>query len=319
KKLVLSQGVFAAGDRVVVAVSGGPDSMCLLHLLWRLKKTLPIELFAVTLDHGLRKEARRETRVIRSFGEKLGIPVTARAIPVGRHAAAHKLSLETAGRLLRYRALAEAARELRCATIATGHTADDNAETVLMWLIRGTGTEGLSGIPLSRPVEAGVRVVRPLLPVTRPEIMAYAQRQKIPFCIDRSNLSLDFTRNRIRHKVVPLLKEYNPCLVEHLFNLSRIISRENDFISRFVSRALKQSVRRKENTILLDLNMFFKYNKVIQSRVLKEIMPEKRSLVHIERLLGWIFAPAQKEMVLSRSWHVERTKNRVVFRKTPEK
>jgi tRNA(Ile)-lysidine synthetase, N-terminal domain len=269
KKNIEAAGLVQPGDRVIAAVSGGPDSTCLLHLLWRLKKTMPIELFAVTMDHGLRKQAAREISIVERFGKKLGIPVISRRIPVRQYAETHSLSLETAGRTLRYRTLAAVAEEFSANKIATGHTADDNAETVIMWLIRGTGSDGLAGIPPCREGEKGMRVIRPILPVTRAEVMEYVKGQKIPYSVDRSNFQLDFTRNRIRHGVIPMLKKYNPCLVQHLYNLSRLVAADNAFLNEITAGAIQRAVRRVKNAIYVDLKLFFRYNTVVQSRVLK--------------------------------------------------
>jgi len=330
KKIIENNKLIEDGDRILVGVSGGPDSVSLLHLLWRLRKTRPIDIIAVYLDHGLRRQARREARMITELGERLGVDVLIEHIPVTEFARKNKVSLETAGRELRYRAFSAIARQRRCTKIATGHTANDNAETVLMWLIRGTGAEGLSGIPFQRPVEPvnppatrgfrvedKVRVIRPILAVTRNEVMAYVKRQGLRYSIDASNYSIDFTRNRIRRKLVPELITYNPRIVEHLYRLSRIIGAENEFLLRSALRAGRRSVRVSPNRITLDLKRFFRYNKLIQPRILKEVLPEKRSAAQIERLRAWMSLPSPKAMVFSRSWIVEKNLHRLVFRKRP--
>lgn len=318
KKTVEANHLVRRGDRVLLAVSGGPDSVCLMHLFWRLRKTLPIELFCLTMDHGLRPESKRETALVQKLGERLSIPVFVEKIPVRSHARSHKLSLETAGRALRYRMLEQTARRCKCAKIATGHHADDNAETMLMWLVRGTGPEGLAGIPLTRPLDEGssISLIRPLLGLTRRKIAAYLASQRLSSCTDASNLSLDYTRNRIRHRLMPLLGEFNPCMSEHLFSLSRILERENACLDVLVSAALKRSARRGKNTISLDLTRFFRYNEAIRARLLKELVPERCSAAIIERLQAWLEAGTAGTQVLSRAWSAVRTKNKLVFRRT---
>jgi len=315
KKSVENNGLVKARDRVLIGVSGGPDSMTLLHLFWRLKKTVPLEILPVYLDHGLRRQSAREAEMVAAWGKKLGVPALVGKIPVRDFARSRKISLETAGRELRYRMFFYLAKEHRCNKIATGHTSNDNAETVLMWLIRGTGTSGLGGIPMVRAAERGTSIIRPMLDITRDEIMAYIRRQKLAFCTDASNRSADFTRNRIRRQLIPLLKRYNPRIVEHLFGLSRIISTENDFLHRRVQAAIRRSAAIKKNRIAVDLKRFFRYNRVIQPRILKEVMPEKRSAAHIERLREWISSPARQEMVFSRSWMVVKNSRQLVFKK----
>lgn len=313
KKFVKKNGLVCAGDRVLLAVSGGPDSMCMMHLFWRLKKTLPIKLFSVYLDHGLREKTKDEIKTIKKESERMNVTFLTGRISVKSYAKSEKVSLETAGRILRYKTFMRLARELGCNKISTGHTANDNAETLLMWLIRGTGSEGLSGIPVSRLENDKITVIRPVLSVTRPEIMGYLKRQKMPFCIDKTNYSLDFTRNRIRHELIPSLEKYNPSVVEHLNNSSQIISRENEFINRFTTRALRKSCVILKNKITLDLKQFIGYNEVIQARILKNIIPQKRSLAWVERLTEWILRSPQKEIHFSRLWRLEKNKNKLIF------
>jgi tRNA(Ile)-lysidine synthase len=315
KRTVETENLVEDGDRILVGVSGGPDSVSLLHLLWRLRKTRPVELVAVCLDHGLRRQARREAALVAALGKKLGVETVTERIPVEAFAREHKVSLETAGRELRYRTFAALARQKKCTRIATGHTANDNAETVLMWLIRGTGAEGLSGIPLQRPGEGRARIIRPILAVTRAEILAYAARQKLGYCMDASNASEDFTRNRIRHRLIPRLQEFNPRIVEHLYSLSRITGAENEVLRQAARRGIARAVRVFPTRIVLDLKCFFRYNKIIQPRILKEILPEKRSAAQIERLRAWMSLPSPRAYVFSRSWLVEKNKHHMIFRK----
>ncbi len=229
KKNIEKNKLLAFGDKVLVAVSGGPDSTALLHLLWRFRKTFPITLKVVHLDHGLRSSSRKEAKFVAKLSKKLGIPSLIRNIPVKKAAEIHKVSLETAGRNLRYGALEEIARKSGFNKIATGHTADDNAETVVMWILRGAGTEGLAGIPIKRKLSDGLSVIRPILPISKEIIISYLKGQKIGFCIDESNYKFDFTRNKIRHKVISELKELNNKFVEHVFTLSKIAAGESAF------------------------------------------------------------------------------------------
>jgi tRNA(Ile)-lysidine synthase len=316
KAFVSENRLIEPGDRVIAAVSGGPDSVCLTHLLWRLKKTLPLELVAVNMNHGLRQESSAEAKKVQALGKKLGIPVILKNIKVKETAGAEGVSLETAGRNLRYENLFSLAKQMGFNKIATGHTANDNAETMLMWLMRGTGTEGLAGIPMVRGGGNSSKIVRPILSATRREIMEYIKRQKLPYSIDSSNSTLDFTRNRIRHKVIPLLETFNPKLVEHVYNLSRIIGSENEILADITRRALKQLARVSKSGISLDLKGFFRYNETVRLRILKEILPERRSLKNIRCLYGLVLSSNRKEIILSKYWRVKKSKNRLVFQKT---
>jgi len=154
-----------------------------------------------------------------------------------------------------------------------------------------------------------------MLSVTRKEIMHYASRQKLEFSIDSSNLKLDFTRNRIRHKVIPMLNTFNPRFVEHVSNLSEILSRDNDYLNEITAKALKKAVTRSKNEITLDLKRFFGYNEAVKQRILKEVLPENRSLQNIRRLSGLILSENRKEIVLSKCWRAEKKNNKLFFRK----
>lgn len=316
RSFVSENNLVSAGDRVILAVSGGPDSVCLAHLFWRLKKTLPLELMIVNMDHGLRKESSRESRKVEALGKKLGIPVIVRGIKVRQASGPGKDSLETAGRNLRYELLFKLAKQTGFNKIATGHNANDNAETVLMWLIRGAGTDGLSGIPAARSGRGPARIIRPILSVTREEIMSYIRAQKLPYSTDSSNLTLDFTRNRIRHKVVPLLEGFNPRLVEHIFNLSRIVGKDNEMIGDMARGALKRIAKAAKNRISLDLKGFFRYNEAVKFRIIKEILPEKVSLSSIRRVYALAASKNRKEIILSKVWRVEKRGSKIMFSKS---
>jgi len=316
KKLVEREGLVKPGSSVLAAVSGGPDSVCLLHLLWRYKKTVPFELSAVTVNHGLRREAGREIAKVEALCRRLNVPLIATEIPVREHARLQKLSTETSARILRYDIFTRSAQEIGADIVATGHTANDNAETIIMWLIRGTGAEGVSGIPLVRPLGRGLKVIRPILSSTRSEIMKYVKSQHIPYSIDKSNKSPEYTRNRIRGRVLPLLEKYNPRFVEHLFNFSQIMSRENEFMDEKTKAAVKNVTTRTAFKITLDFKRFFKYNKAIQLRLIKYILPQKRSAAQVEFLREWFLFSRGKILKFSQQWTVKRAKNKIIFTKS---
>jgi tRNA(Ile)-lysidine synthase len=310
-------GIIKHGDKVVLAVSGGPDSVCMMHLFWRLRKIFDIELLVVYLDHGLRKKSKEEIKFINSLAKKLEIKACIRRISVKDYSHENKISLETAGRDLRYGALVSLAGELKFNKVATGHNANDNAETVLMFMIRGTGQEGLCGIPaLRESAQRNIEIIRPILPLTRNEIITYLKSQKLSYCVDHTNFHLKFARNRIRHKLIPELEKYNPGFIDHVFNMSRIVSLENEYLTDLTAKAVKKIVIVKSNKIVLDLNGFFRYNKVLQLRILKDIIPQRKSLDNITRILEWIYTGDRKIFVLSNTWNLEKSKNKLNFLKT---
>jgi tRNA(Ile)-lysidine synthase len=212
---IREQALLAGGERVLVAVSGGPDSTALLHGLKHLAARLHIELVAAVVDHGLRPESGAEAALVVERCQALGVCCEILAVDV-RAACRPHVSLQEAARNVRLRALQEAAVRLGCTRVALGHTADDQAETVLFRIVRGTGISGLSGIPYQRGI-----LIRPLLDVRRKSIMAFLAKRHIPFIEDPSNANRHYTRVRIRLDLLPMLCRENPRVVDALLSLAQ--------------------------------------------------------------------------------------------------
>jgi tRNA(Ile)-lysidine synthase len=229
-------------DNIVVAVSGGPDSVCLLHALVALQKaTAKRSLCVAHFNHLLRgRDSDADAEFVRHLHEELvaqhpEIHLCMGQADVALFAEAEGANTEGMARQLRYAWLAEVAQEMKARWIATGHTADDQAETVLHRLLRGTGIQGLRGIASRRTLEPGIEVIRPLLNVTRPEVIHYLSELQQPYRIDESNLDTGFTRNRIRHDLLPLLnKEYNPSIASVL---GRLAEQADELFSDMADRA----------------------------------------------------------------------------------
>lgn len=205
----------APGDRVLVAVSGGPDSMALLHALWELAPRLSLTLEVATVDHGLRPAAATEARWVGERVAALELPWHLLEVDVrAARQAARGTSWQEAARAVRLSALTALAGRLGAQGVALGHQADDQAETVLFRILRGTGVRGLAGIPYRREL-----FIRPLLDVRRAAIETYLRRRSIPFIEDPSNADLRFARARLRQQVLPLLRQQNPRVVEALLAL----------------------------------------------------------------------------------------------------
>mgnify|MGYP000816341272 FL=1 len=207
-----------AGSQVIVGISGGGDSVCLLFLLSRYQKKKFFHLQGVHVNHGIRgQEALRDQEYARELCERLGVPFTVYTYSVPDIAGREKRSLEETGRMVRRRAFAEKAASLGGKTVvALAHHENDNAETVLHNLIRGTKVAGLGGIRPVQRTEEGTSYVRPLLKVTREEIETYLKQQQIPWMTDSSNEEMAYTRNRIRHKILPEMEKINPRAVRHI-------------------------------------------------------------------------------------------------------
>ncbi len=212
---IAAHGLCAAGDRLLAAVSGGPDSTALLHALLTLAPRLGVTVRAAVVDHGLRPESAAEARLVARRCRELGVACEVLTVEVARHRRRHG-SVQEAARAARLDGLEALAERRDCTAIALGHTADDQAETVLFRVLRGTGLAGLAGIPYRRGT-----LVRPLLDVRRSEILAYLGRRKLPFVADPSNADRRYARARIRHDVLPLLARENPRVAEALIDLAR--------------------------------------------------------------------------------------------------
>ena len=206
-----SERLLAPRARVLAAVSGGPDSVCLAHWLSVQARKKGLTVALVHVHHGLRgRAADADARFVVKLGAALGLPVSVIRAPVRASAAKRGLGLEEAGRKERYKALAARARRGRFTAVATGHQLDDQAETVLLHLLRGTSLEGLGGIPVRRPLVPGVELIRPLLPLTRVEIIHYLRRHGLASREDASNRDPKFTRNWVRKDILPKLEKRAP-------------------------------------------------------------------------------------------------------------
>ncbi len=234
QKTVIEHNMLKAGDRVLAAVSGGADSVCMLHVLDRLKKELNIEIFCAHLNHGLRGAAAdNDEEFVSELCRKMKIKFYSKKVNVAELAAENKQTVEEAGRNARYDFFAELCREYKLNKIATAHNKNDNAETVLMRIIRGTGTDGLGGIPYVRD---GV-VIRPVLNVSRGDIEEYCRVNALKFCTDATNADNDYTRNKIRNELIPYLaKEFNPEITDSLARLAENVGTDARFIGGYAER-----------------------------------------------------------------------------------
>ncbi len=229
--------LFDPGDRVIVALSGGADSVCLLVVLNKLKGELGIELKAVHVHHGLRgAEADRDSEYAEELSQKLGVPFVCRRVDAALYARKHGMSVEEAGRYLRYEIFERERLDFEGTKVAVAHHADDQAETILYNLFRGTGLKGLGGI---RPVRD--RIVRPLLSVGRDEILAYLNENGISYCEDSTNFSSDYVRNRLRGQILPSVKEQiNSRAAENILRAGELAAKADAYLENQAERILKE-------------------------------------------------------------------------------
>lgn len=233
------------GERVLVAVSGGADSVALLHALAALQTPLGLRLRAVHVDHQLRPDSAQDAEFVRQLGQRLRVPVTVAARDVQARCRAAGWSLEEGARRVRYEVFLEEARRHSAGAVALAHTADDQAETVLWRLVRGCGLAGLAGMPVQRALAAGVRLVRPFLGMSREEVRTAVREAGWAFREDPSNSDPRFVRNRIRRELIPLLeRSYNPNLASALTQLAMISRDDAAWLARAAGRAWKRVAKR---------------------------------------------------------------------------
>lgn len=233
-KTVEEHQLLAPGDKVLVALSGGADSVCLLHVLNSLKEELDIKLYAAHLNHMIRgEEADADQAYAESLCKNLGIECFVKKTDVPALAKSEGLTSEEAGRKARYDFFNEIKKDKKIDKIATAHNKNDRAETVLMRIIRGTGLDGLKGISYKR--EDGV--IRPVLDVSRADIEEYCRENSLEYCTDSTNSDNDYTRNRIRNEVLPYLKEnFNSAIIDTIVRFSDITSSDADFLNAYAER-----------------------------------------------------------------------------------
>jgi len=291
-----------------VAVSGGPDSVCLLHILANLQAELKIRLHLAHLNHQLRgAESEADASYVSQLAHQLSIPATIEQRDVKAYQARQHLSLEEAAREVRYTFLAQVARSIDADQVAVGHTIDDHTETILMHLIRGTGTRGLRGLqPCSRWQSSGnsLTIIRPLLPISRQETADYCHHHQLTPRIDTSNLSLSPLRNRIRHQLLPILQSYNPQVAEALLRTGRIASDDLAFIDKEIGRLWGEIGQEQENTIVLDKERFLKLPPALKRHLLREAIEKLLGNLkdiearHIEEIMDALTKPAGKRLSL---------------------
>jgi tRNA(Ile)-lysidine synthase len=272
-RLILAQACgLVPGKTVIVGVSGGPDSLCLLDVLHRFNYPLVV----ACLDHGLRAEAGGEVKYVVNLARAMGVRVAVKRVDTQAYAREATLSIEEAARHLRYSFLFEQAKEYYAQAIAVGHTADDQAETVLMNLLRGAGLTGLKGMEFRTFLTTWsetVPVVRPLLNTWRSEVNEYCQQYHLTPVFDRSNESPQYFRNQIRLEIIPYLEKYQPHLRRHLVRGARLLALDHALIMAKVDDAWREClVRQGPGWVELDKVRFLAQETGIQNYILRKAM-----------------------------------------------
>lgn len=301
---IREQNLLPKPPRLVVAVSGGPDSVCLLHILTKLQKKLGVMLHVAHLNHQLRgAESEADAQYVLDLARKLDIPATVEQRNVKAYQAQHRLSLEEAAREVRYTFLAQVAESIGTDRVAVGHTADDHIETILMHLIRGAGTRGLRGLQPSSLWASPSRkltIIRPLLPISRKETNAYCHQHQLMPRIDTSNLSLSPLRNRIRQQLLPLLQSYNPRVTEALLRTAHIVTDDLALLDKEVARYWNKIAQEQESTLTLDKKRFLELHPALKRHLLRTCIEKLLGNLkdietrHIEEVMAALNKPAGK-------------------------
>ena len=270
------------GEHVAVAVSGGPDSVALLTILVSLKLSLGIKVSAIHLDHGLRgNQSDEDAQFVRCLCDQFHIDLIMKKLGLKKLMARQNgLSLQEYARNARYETLIDVANRMDATKVALGHTGDDQVETVLMWMIRGAGTRGLGGIPLTREPF----FVRPILGVSRSEVLDYLEIRKMTYCVDHTNLQPMYLRNRIRQELVPLLKRYNPNLVNVLSRQADIVREEDSFLDQLTRESIEEcKLMTTDNSLVLDRTRLLSLPVTLRRRVVRLAIQQMANMTQSPR------------------------------------
>ncbi len=259
------------GCTVLCACSGGTDSVCLLHSLLQVGKTLGFRVIAAHYNHNLRgEESQRDADFVRTLAEDLGVEIIFGEGDVAAQAGEHSSGIEETAREMRYTFLRQAAQGCGAQFIATAHNANDNAETVLMRLLRGTGTRGLAGIP---PIRGNI--IRPLLTVFRKDIEEYLARYKLPHVEDSSNSEDVYTRNRIRHQLLPVLEELSPGIVGRLNHTAEYLRMDENYLTSAAEKLAAQA-RRDGDRLYIPSELLVQSGQAVAVRAIRILLAELR-------------------------------------------
>ncbi len=309
------------GDKVIVGVSGGADSVCLLFMLNNMRKRLPFTLQVVHVEHGIRKEAsKQDAEFVKKLCQSLSIPLALFEIDVPQIAHKEKMSCEEAGRLVRYRVFANEAKKYQNAKIAVAHHMNDQAETVLFHMIRGSGLKGIGGMT---PVRENI--IRPLLCMNRQEIEQYLYEKKISFCTDLTNQDLIYSRNIVRNKVIPILEEIQNTSVERIALVADEVREAEYYIEHQTELMIPEIVTDEVNGFFIDVQRLCEKEPIIRRyvirAVLKKLYTEWKDITrtHINAILCLLEKPAGKEVMLPKNTVARRLEGKIFIGQTNKK
>ena len=268
EKTILKYDLIENGDKIMLGVSGGPDSMCMLNILKDLQNTnlkkLNYEIIVAHVNHMIREESIEDEKYVEEYCKKNNIEFYSKSIDIPKIVNTKKIGEEEAGRIARYEFFDELLEKTKANKIAIAHNKNDRVETVLMNELRGSGLSGLKGIEPRRG-----KYIRPLIECERYEIEKYCEEQKLNPRIDKTNFENEYTRNKIRNIVIPYVKkEFNPNIIETLSRMSELVTEEEEYIEKHIKIEYKKIlIEENKKQIILDLKKFNNEEKVIKSRL----------------------------------------------------
>ena len=288
-KTIKKYNLINKGDKIVLGVSGGPDSISMLDILNSIKDEIGFEIYVAHINHLIREEAIDDEKYVEEYCKKNNIEFFAKRIEVLKIADTQKIGTEEAGRKARYEFFEEIYSKVGANKIAIAHNKNDKVETIIMHLLRGSGLSGLKGI---EPIRNN-KYIRPLIECERSEIEKYCKENNLNPRIDKTNFENEYTRNKIRNIVIPYIKkEFNPNIIETLDRLSEVATDEGNYIDRQVQKTYnKIFVEKKEKQIILKWKEFNLQEKIIKSRLIlytiKELMGSTEGIekIHIESII----------------------------------
>jgi len=272
KERARADGWWTEGGTVVAAVSGGPDSMALLHLLKTMAEEMPMQVVVAHANHQFRgAESEAEAGLVRRIAGEWGMPCETAELGMPAYIASTGMNPQEASRERRYLFLKETAAKYASPYVLTAHHADDQAETVLMRVVRGTGVSGLAGIPSRRKAE-GLELIRPLLRITKCELLDYCKRNEVPYAADSSNNDRHYFRNAVRLDLLPMLERYNPRLRDSLVRLADMAGADDDYMEAEALRAFRELAIPSGEGFRLERRRFRGLHVALQRRVIKLIL-----------------------------------------------
>ncbi|MEW6456510.1 MAG: tRNA lysidine(34) synthetase TilS [Acidobacteriota bacterium] len=321
RNTIKKYNLLSENDLVIVGLSGGPDSVALLHLLLDYKKTFPIKIYLCHVNHKLRgKESEDDEEFVKEIARSLNLSIKVFSCDVKRFAKEKKVNLEEAGRILRYDFFYKLADEIKAQKIALGHNLNDQAETFLIRVLRGSGLTGLSSI---FPVSEG-SIIRPLIELSREEIEFYLKEKTLSYRLDKTNLDVKFLRNRIRHELIPYLqRDFGKKLISNIAKAAEIIREENELNELVEADIYDKVIDLFDGSLAINLEKLISYSLAAKRRIvrrfLKNIIGSLRriSFKHVEDILN---LKKEKEIILPGRYIIRREGN-YLFNKTskPEK